>query len=557
MTETYTAKQVFMETLVAEGVRYIFGNPGTTELPLIESLQDYPQISYIMALHEAIAVSMADAYAQVSGHVAVANLHVGPGLGNGLGSVYNAWEGQTPLIVTAGQQDNRMRLREPLLGHDLVAMAAPLVKWSVQVESADEMALVMNRAFKTARETPSGPVFVSLPINVMEQRTQTAPITPSVLYANTPANPDGVEQAVEMLHKANAPTIIYGDKVARSGALAALVELAERCGATVFAEVLPSQVGFPSQHPHFRGRIPQDHGQIRSALGDTDLVLLAGGEFFEEIWFDNASPFPAGANIIQIDPSPANLARNHRVDCGLLADLKFALEALNIGLDALIDDSYQARAAARGTELKTRKDADWQQQMAKASAHPGNQPMAVATLMAEIRDALPKDVAIAGEPISAGVDMLRTLSFDKTGDYLAARGGGIGQGLPSTIGMKLAEPDRPTLCLSGDGSSLYTIQTLWTAAHHNIPVVFLIINNRAYRILKINMNRYRQVAELADRGYQHLDISEPQVDFVAIAKGFGVAAVRVEAAEDVGPALRKAFASGEPWLIDVVVDGGV
>ena len=160
MTQTCTGKQVFMDTLVAEGVDFIFGNPGTTELPLIESLNDYPQIDYIMALHEAVAVTMADAYAQVSGNVAVANLHVGPGLGNGLGSLYNAWEGQTPLILTAGQQDNRMRLREPLLGHDLVAMAEPLVKWSVQVESADEMALIMNRAFKIARETPPGPVFV-------------------------------------------------------------------------------------------------------------------------------------------------------------------------------------------------------------------------------------------------------------------------------------------------------------------------------------------------------------------------------------------------------------
>ena len=557
MTQTYTGKQVFMETLVAEGVSYVFGNPGTTELPLIESLQDYPQISYIMALHEAIAVSMADAYAQVSGHVAVANLHVGPGLGNGLGSVYNAWEGQTPLVVTAGQQDNRMRLREPLLGHDLVAMAEPLVKWSVQVESADEMALIMNRAFKTARETPSGPVFVSLPMNVMEQKTQVAPIAPSRLYAKTPPNPDGVVQALEMLGGATKPSIIYGDKVARSGGLEALVELAELCGATVFAEVLPSQVSFPSQHPHFRGRIPQDYRQIRNALGDTDLVLLAGGEFFEEIWFDAASPFPDEASIIQIDPAPANLARNLRVDCGLLADPKLALEALNRGLVAHIDDSYRAGARSRAELLAVQKNADWEAQMAKAAAQPGNQPMAVAALMAELKDSLPEDVAIAGEPISAGIDMLRTLSFEKTGDYLAARGGGIGQGLPSTIGIKLAYPERPALCLSGDGSSLYTIQTLWTAAHHKIPVVILIINNRSYRILKINMNHYRRVAELADRGYQHLDISEPEVDFVAIAQGFGVQAVRVEAVQDLAPAVKQAFASGAPWLIDVAVDGGV
>ena len=557
MTPTYTGKQVFMETLAAEGVKYVFGNPGTTELPLIESLQDYPQISYIMALHEAIAVSMADAYAHVSGEVAVANLHVGPGLGNGLGSLYNAWEGQTPLIVTAGQQDNRMRLRDPLLGHDLVAMAEPLVKWSVQVESADEMALIMHRAFKTARETPSGPVFVSLPINVMEQQTHLAPIAPSVLYSRTPPDPDGISQAAAMLRGANNPTIIYGDKVARSGGLDALVALAELAGATVFAEVLPSHVSFPSQHPQFRGRIAQDHGQIRGVLGETDVVLLAGGEFFEEIWFDDAHPFPDTASIIQIDPSPANLGKNLRVDCGVLSDPALALEALKNELAAQVDDGYHQGASARKQALSERKEAEWEAQMAKATAQPGNQPMAVAALMAALKDSLPKGVSIAGEPISAGIDMLRTLSFEQSGDYLAARGGGIGQGLPSTIGMKLAMPERPVLCLSGDGSSLYTIQTLWSVAHHNIPVVFLIINNRAYRILKLNMNRYRRGAKLADRGYQHLDISEPLVDFVSIAKGFGLQAVKVEAAEDVGPAIERAFASGEPWLIDAVVDGAL
>ena len=557
MSEIFTGKQVFMETLVAEGVRYVFGNPGTTELPLIESLQDYPDISYIMALHEAIAVSMADAYAQTSGHVAVANLHVGPGLGNGLGSVYNAWEGQTPLVVTAGQQDNRMRLREPLLGHDLVAMAAPLVKWSVQVESADEMALVMNRAFKTARETPSGPVFVSLPINVMEQQTGVAPIAPSVIHDRTPPNPGGVEQAVKMLSAAKSPTIIYGDKVGRSGGLDALVALAECTGATVFAEVLPSQVSFPTQHPQFRGRIAQDHRMIRKSLGETDLVVLVGGEFFEEIWFAAESPFPDDAGVIQMDPAPANIARNLRVDCGLVSDPKLGLLAISDALQAAVDDAYRGDAGLRSQRLQERKAREWDEQMAKARANPGNQPMAVATLMAELKEALPGDVTISGEPISAGIDMLRTLSFENTGDYLAARGGGIGQGLPGAIGLKLAAPDRPAMCLSGDGSSLYTIQTLWSAAHHNIPVVFLIINNRAYRILKVNMNRYRADASLADRGYQHLDLSEPYVDFVSIAKGFGVPAIRVEAAEDVGPAVKKAFASGEPWLIDVVVDGAV
>ncbi|MCH9045453.1 MAG: thiamine pyrophosphate-binding protein, partial [SAR324 cluster bacterium] len=191
MANIQKGKQIFMETLLAEGVEYIFGNPGTTELPLMDSLIDYPQLRYILALHESVAVIMADAYAQASGRVGVVNLHVGPGLGNGLGGLYNAWEGGTPLLLTAGQQDNRMRLREPLLGHDLVAMAAPLTKWSVEVTSADEMAHIINRAFKIARETPSGPVFVSLPMNVMEQDSAHGPMPPARRFPRSAPDPEG------------------------------------------------------------------------------------------------------------------------------------------------------------------------------------------------------------------------------------------------------------------------------------------------------------------------------------------------------------------------------
>ena len=553
----YTGKQIFMETLVAENVDYIFGNPGTTELPLIDALLDYPQISYIMALHEAVAVSMADAYAHASGQVAVVNLHVAPGLGNGLGSVYNAWEGQTPMVVTAGQQNSKLRLREPLLGHDLVAMAAPVVKWSVQAESADELPLIMNRAFKTAREAPSGPVFVSLPMNVMEQKTHNAPIAPSTIYHRVHPDTQGLEVAAQHLVTAENPVIVFGDKIAASGANTALVELAENIGARVYAEILPSRLSFPNQHPCFKGRLPQDHAQIRAQIGDADVVLLAGGEFFEEIWYADESPFGEQTVRIQIDPSPVNMARNHRVDCGLIADPQVCLTALSEAVDALAADKHKDAAAERMMRLTDQKEAEWEQQMGKARTVAGNKAMSAARLMVELSASLPANVAVSGEPITSGLDMLRTLSFNTPSDYLAARGGGIGQGLPSTIGMKLAMPDRPVLCLSGDGSAMYTIQALWTAVHHDIPVVFLILNNGAYRILKLNMNRYRKESKLKGRGYQHLDLAEPQLDFVALAKGMGVEATRIENPEDVGPAIKRAFESNQPWVLDVVIDGSI
>jgi len=556
MTEIYTGKRIFLDTLRAQGVHHIFGNPGTTELPIIDGLIDYPDIRYITALHEAVAVTMADAYAQATGSVGVVNVHVAPGLGNALGSLYNAGEGRTPLLLTAGQQDTRMRLRDPLLGHDLVAMAAPLCKWSVQAESADELALLLHRAFKIAREAPGGPVFVALPINVMDQRTAHAALAPSRVYGRCAPDPEGIADAIRMLARARSPCIICGDEVARAGAVTELVAVAERLGATVWGEVLPARVNFPNQHPQFRGRMAQDQGRIRRALADADLVFLIGGEFFEEIWYAPDPPFPGDAARIHLESTPTAIARNYRVDCGLVGDIKVTLGMLDEALAAHGDPRFAAAAAARRSALRSAREAARAARQARADAPCGARPMSTARLMASLRDALPGDVVVAGEPISAGHDLLATLRFDDPTDYLASRGGGIGQGLPSAVGLKLAWPERPVLAISGDGSALYAIQALWSAAHHRLPIVFLILANRAYRILKLNMNRYRAAIQTdAARAYPGLDLTEPGIDFVALARGFGVAACRVEDAASLAGAVREAVTRDAPYLIEVLVDG--
>ena len=547
-----------METLVAEGVRHVFGNPGTTELPLLDSLIDYPQIQYTLALQEAVAVTMADAYAQATGTVGVANVHVGPGLGNALGSLYGAWEGGTPLVVTAGQQDTRMRLREPLLGHDLVAMAAPLTKWSVEARSADELAHVLNRAFKVAREAPSGPVFVSLPINVMEEETTHGPMIPARLFPRNAPDPAGVAEAVELLLGAKNPLILCGDKVATTGAVPDLVRLAELIGAGVYNVVLPSRVNFPTGHPHYRDRGAQDQALLRSLIGDADAILMVGGQFFEEVWHVDTSPFPEDAVLIQVDSSPLNLARNYSVHCGLVADPKMALQALTTGIEGRASEDYRAAAEARRQALQALKAQENQRQRERAESTWDNSPMSTARLMAELKEALPENVSIAAEAITAGQDLTRTIHFNDPSDYMASRGGGIGQALPSAIGVKLAYPDRPVLAISGDGSSLYTIQALWSASHHKIPVVFIILSNKTYRILKINLNRYRSWSGVGgERAYPHMDLTDPVVDFVTIAKGFGMKAKAVQSGEEVGPAVREAFASGEPYLLDISLDGSV
>ena len=555
---TFKGRQVFMETLRAHGVEYIFGNPGTTEMPILDSLLEYPDLRYIMTLQESIAVGAAHYYAQASGKTGVVNLHVAPGLGNGLGMLYNGYEANSPMLVTAGQQDRRMRLREPLLGHDLVAMAAPIVKWSVEVQSADEMAPILHRALKIAHDPPEGPVFVALPIDVMEQDTTAGPVAASELYRRAQPDAAGIERAASLLASARRPVIIVGDGIARSGAQDELVALAELAGAPVYYEGLYHQVDFPTDHPNCSLRLPFDHAAIRSTLGDADVVLLAGGSFFEEVWFDQGSPFPEGARVVQIEASPTKLAHNFPLDLGLVGDPRESLRALRERVKATTDGDFRGAAAARNEALATAQKRELAGQASRAQAKWNDEPIAAARLMAEIRDAMPKGTVVVNEAITLTPDVMRTLAFPRAGDYYGTRGGGIGQAVPGAIGVKVAHPDRPVLAISGDGSALYTIQALWTSAHHDLPMVWVILHNRAYRILKFNLDNYQRRFGLpGDRPYPHMDLTEPEVDFAAIARGFGVAAEQVSKPDQIKPALDRAFGSGKPYLLDVLIDGRV
>jgi benzoylformate decarboxylase len=549
-------RQVLMETLVGQGVEYLFGNPGTTESPIIDSLQDYPQIRYVLGLHEGVALGAASYYAQASGRVGVVNLHVAPGLGNALGMLYNALKAGSPLVVTAGQQDTRLRLREPLLGHDLVAMAAPVTKWSVQAERGDEVASVLRRAFKVAQEPPGGPVFVALPIDVLEQETEQAALPPATLYLEHEPDPAGVAVAVEALLASRHPVIVAGDDVRRRGAHAELRSLAESLGAAVWVEGVRQHLVFPTTHPSYRGQLPFDAAAIRKALDGADAVLLVGGPFFEEVWFAPGSPFAEDAAVLQIEDSPGRLARNYPLRVGLLASPAAGLRAVRLALERAGGSALGAAAAERNATLRSLRARDMAAQRERAAKRWNSEPIAIPRLMAEIETALPPDAIVVDEAITASIDLARTLTFEQPGDYFGARGGGIGQGLPGALGVKLAYPGRPVVAISGDGSSMYSIQALWTAAHHDLAVIFVILDNREYRILKHNMDAYRQrFGVRVERPYAHMDLGKPEISFVDIARGMGVAASRVTRPGELAPALAAALGAGGPYLLDVMVEG--
>ena len=552
------AQQVFMESLLAHGVDSIFGNPGTTENSLLDRLADYPQIRYYVTLHEGIAVGAANYYAQATGRAPVVNLHVAPGLGNAIGMMYGALKARAAMIVTAGQQDTRLQLREPLLSHDLVAMAAPVTKWSAEPRNPHEVAPLMRRAFQIASRPPAGPVFVSLPVDVMEGETGATHTAPAGLHVENAPDPAGLAKAVDRLLACDAPAIVTGDDIAPAGAFSSLVAFAETLGAPVWQVGLRAQVAFPSRHPNYRGRLALDAAGIRRALAGHDLVFLLGGPVWEELWFDGESPLPDGVPVVELQNAPELLAVNEPADVGLAGALAVALDRLREELQARGKNVLARAAAARSAVLAEEKAAGREALGVRLAKLRDARPMTPARALYEVAAAAPADVVIADESITASLEVWDHFDFRRPGDYYGGKGGGIGQGIAGAIGTRVAHPDRPVLAISGDGSAMYSIQALWTAAHHRLPIVFVILSNREYRVLKHNMDIYRHRYDArSNRPYPHMDLDDPPLGFVEMARGMGVDGVRVTEPEQVGPAIRRAFAAGAPYLVDLVISGKV
>ena len=544
-------RDVFFESLKAHGVTRIFGNPGTTESPLLDHLADHPELEYIVALYEAVAVGAASFYAQATGKTGVVNLHVAPGLGNGIGMIFNGLKANAPMVITAGQQDTRMLLRQPVLSHDLAAIAAPVTKWSTQVERADDMADVLRRAFKIANDPPYGPVFVALPINVMEQQTKNAAVNSGPLFRAPRPDAAAIGQMAQMLSAARAPAIVAGDDIARSGGTDALLALAEKLGAAVWIEGIRAQMPLPNRHPLLRGVLPLERKHIASTLSAYDCVLMLGGPFFEEVWFDDALPFPAGLTVLQIEESAAQLARDNTLTLGAVGGVKPAMEEL-----AAIVTPDAASAKARVAELTEAKAQERASQIARAERASARRPMAVSLAMETLGAALPAGAVMVEEAITAGPDFYRSIDLSGPGSYYAGRGGGIGQGLAGAIGVAVGKPEAQVVCVSGDGSAMYSIQALWSAAHHNLNIVFVILSNAEYRILKHNIDNYRgRFSVESNRGYTHMDLEGPDLGFVEMARGMGVRAEAVGEPDEFTAALQRAFAHNGPSLVQVMIEG--
>jgi len=552
---TLAGRYALLEQLVAEGVIHIFGNPGTTEQAFMDALQDYPQLQYILALHESVAVSIADGYARASGHPAFVQLHITVGLGNALGMLYNSFRSRTPLVIYAGQHPQRGASQEPILAGDLVRLAQPVTKWAVEAQDPAEIPVLLRRAFKVAMDPPRGPVFISIPTNLMDEEAEVHIAPASFTSTRVRPDPAVIGRLAGLILQAQSPLIICGDGVAAVGAEAELIQLAEMIGARVHA-AFSAQLPFPSTHPLYAGLLNAfSAAGLKGQLATADLILAIGTPLLPLLFPLDGSPFPERATVVHIDQNPWELNKNWPT-FALLADPKLALADLLAAMEGHLTPTYREAAQGRAAAVQAANQQLFQILDAAARARWDEIPTAPGRMMKELADALAPGTLLFDESVTAGGYLMCYLRFPEPGRHFRATGGGLGPGMPAPIGLKLARPGHPVLSVVGDGAALYTIQALWTAAHHRIPVTWVIANNASYRILKLNMLEYLR-DEAAGHRFLAMDLTDPALDFARIAAAFGVKGVRIEHPGDIGDAVREAQAAGEPRLIDVVISGDV
>jgi benzoylformate decarboxylase len=543
------AKTVLFEMLRDRGIRCVFGNPGTTELNFMDMFADYPEIQYVLALQDAIPVGMAYGYAQATGEPAFVNLHITPGLANGLGNLFNAHRAKTPMVITAGQVDRRMILQEPSLWSDLARLASQYTKWSYEARTGADIPLALARAFGTAAAPPPGPVFLSLPMDCLDE--EAGDRVPWIEIAGgTRPSPGVVEQIAGALAEAKAPVLIVGAGAATPAAREALVQLAEDTGARAYGERLPVRSVFPTDHPQYLGMAGLSLAQLRQELGEADVVLIAGARKFASLLYTPPVRLPESIRVYHIDTDPWEIGKNIPVTLGVVGDLAAVLPELAARVRGRLTRAGKSDAAARAAEVRrerARREEGWRAAAAPPSAGKRMSQEFVYRTLGEMMD---DSVTVVDEAVTAARIIDRYLPFRTERAYLGLAAGSLGLGLPASLGAQMAWPDRRVICTIGDGSLMYTVQALWTAARYRIPVTVLVMDNRAYQVLKDGMAQYKGAPVPPER-LVAMDLDSPVVDIPSVAQGFGVPARLVSRPDELRAAL--AEQSDGPRLLDVLI----
>lgn len=546
-----------LDQLIADGVEWIFGNPGTVEQGFLDALEDRPQLRYLLTLQESIAIFAADAYARARGGLAVAQIHSSPGLGNSLGALYQANRGQSPLLVLGGDAGIAYQAFDAQMAADLVAMARPVTKWSTMVQHPGSLLRVLRRAIKVAQTPPFGPVYVCLPQDVLDAESLEA-VVPT-LVPNSRVLPDvaALAAVADELLRADRPTLYIGDGVAQSGAQTALTEVAELIGGDVWG-VDGGELNFSWRHPLWRGQTGHMFGSHSLPITRSgDVNLIVGTYMLPEVFPSLEPIYAPSARTIHIDLDPGAIAKNHPVDVGLLGDPKATLEALAQLLLGRATEQQRSAAALRLEDAKARQQRDLSAVVAPPTVSPTGR-LSFETFMQELAPRLPADAMVFDEALTNSPALTQALRPQTPGGYFQTRGGSLGSALAGSLGLQAAHPRRPVVAVSGDGGAMYVVQALWSAVRHRLPVKIIVCNNRSYRLLQANITQYWSERGVSDRPFPlSFDLSHPELDFARLAEGFGVPARRVDAGSDIAAVVDEFLAAPGPFLLDVLLEGDV
>jgi benzoylformate decarboxylase len=531
-----TAKTAIFEQFAADGITRMFGNPGTVEQGLLDELESVPDFEYVLALQEAVAVGIADGYARALGGPALVQLHSGVGLGNGIGMLYQAKRGHSPLVVIAGEAGVRYDAMDSQMAADLVAMARPVTKYATRVVHPASVLRVLRRAVKIAMTPPRGPVFVALPMDVLDSCTEESAVPSTIPSRSVVPTEDELERAVAVLADARHPIILMGDGVSVSGAQAELTAVAELLDAPVWG-LDNSELNMDTTHPLYQGQLGHMFGADSArVVRAADAVLVVGTYLFPEVFPALPSPFADGARIVHIDLDEYEIGKNFPVDVALVADPAPTLRALAESLTNLLPDIGPMELPVRHRETPPlAADAPMIERFAAALARQA-----------------PQDLIVFDEALTASGGLVRQLPPRRPGSYFLTRGGSLGVGIPGAIGAKLARPQAEVVGFTGDGGSMYTIQALWTAVRHDVAAKFVICNNQRYELLDLNIEQYWRERGILGHGFPRgFDLAKPSIGFTELAAGLGVPGLRVERPTEVDEAVSRMLAHRGPFLIDL------
>jgi thiamine pyrophosphate-dependent acetolactate synthase large subunit-like protein len=550
-----TGRFALIEQFLADGISYMFGNPGTVEEGFLDALSSYPDFQYILTLHETVALAMADGYARATRMPAVVQLHSSVGLGNGIGMLYQAKRGHSPLVIINGDAGIRYDAMDGQMAADLVAMAQPVTKWATRVIAPSSLLRVIRRAIKIAATPPMGPVFVCLPMDILDAPFEEEVVPTGFPVTRVSPEADQLALAASLLATGQKPLFIIGDGVAASNAQAELTRVAEQLGAEVWGAD-SSEVNMRADHPLYKdllGHMFGEHG--RTITSQADVVLICGTSVFPDVFPALTDVFAQDAYVIHIDLNAHEVGKNFPITLGLISDPQTTLAKLASSLDAIMTPQQKAAALARSNQHAALKEQEAIARKKADKARRNSTPLHASQFMEELAHVLPEDAIIFDEALTNSADVLHYLPPVVAGRYFMTRGGSLGVGIPGALGIKLAHPDKTVIGICGDGGSMYTIQALWTAAHHKIGAKFVICHNSSYELLKLNIQHYWREQHIPEHEFPaSFDIGTPDIHFVELARSMGVQAVRVESAEQVVPALRMALANNnEPFLIDLVL----